>query len=156
MANNLTLIFDMDGTINKFYSVPNWLQKIRAFDTSPYLEAEPLWNTDKLNSLLLACLKKGIEVKICSWCSKESNKRFDDATRHAKLEWLKKYGFPYSSYRITHYGYPKEYCRNKNRRNILIDDNRNIREKFCRFENCEAIDPTETNIIEWLENLLAD
>lgn len=154
--SNLTIIFDMDGTINNFYDIPDWLSKIRDYNTAPYLEAKPKWDMDKLNSLLLACIEKGIEVKICSWCSKESNKNFDNATRQAKLQWLRKYNIPYTTYRITHYGYPKEYCRNRKRHNILVDDNAKIRERFCRFDHCEAIDPNEVNIIEWLEKLLAE
>lgn len=154
--NNLTLVFDMDGTIGAFYNVPDWLSKIRNFDVSPYLDAKPMWDMRKLRKLLLACIERGAEVKIVSWCSKESNKRFDDATRAAKLKWLEHYGFPYTSYRITHYGYPKEYCRNKERHNILIDDNSNVRNSFCRFEGCEAIDPNEVDLLSYLEELLAE
>lgn len=153
--NNLTLVFDMDGTIGALYDVPNWLSKIRNYDTSPYLEAKPMWDMKKLRQLLLACVERGAEVKIVSWCSKESNKRFNDATRMAKLKWLEQYNFPYTSYRITHYGYPKEYCRNKKRHNILIDDNSNVRDSFCRFENCEAVDPTKVDLLSYLEGLLA-
>ena len=30
------ICFDMDGTIADLYAVPNWLDKLRAEDASPY------------------------------------------------------------------------------------------------------------------------
>lgn len=39
-----TIYFDLDGTLVNLYNVPNWLQKIRSEDVSPYLDAEPLVN----------------------------------------------------------------------------------------------------------------
>ena len=38
------IFWDMDGTIADLYNVPNWLDKLRAEDTSPYREAEPLFS----------------------------------------------------------------------------------------------------------------
>ena len=29
------ICFDMDGTIADLYAVPNWLEKLRAYDASP-------------------------------------------------------------------------------------------------------------------------
>lgn len=33
------ICFDMDGTIADLYAVPNWLDKLRAEDASPYADA---------------------------------------------------------------------------------------------------------------------
>ena len=38
------IFWDMDGTIADLYNVPNWLDKLRAEDTSPYREAKPLFS----------------------------------------------------------------------------------------------------------------
>lgn len=154
--SNVAILFDMDGTLGDFYNVPNWLEEVRSFSTHPYEVAKPMWDTYKLSHLLSKCIERGAIIKIVSWCSKESNKRFDDRTRTAKLKWLRDNHIPYTSYRITHYGYPKEYCRIKCRRNILVDDNREIRKNFRKFENCETINPQKVDLIEWLEKLLAD
>lgn len=154
MNANFTLIFDMDGTLNRFYDVPDWLFKIRHEDTSPYLDAVPMWDMVELSTILNKLLEIGVEVKIVSWGSKGATSDYDNAVRKAKHEWLKKYDFPFSSCRITHYGYPKEYLRNKDRINILIDDNKEVRESFRRFDGCETIDPTKVNIVEWLKSLM--
>ena len=39
---------DMDGTIANLYGDPNWLEKIRAYDASPYANALPLLNMSLL------------------------------------------------------------------------------------------------------------
>ncbi len=154
MNANFTLIFDMDGTIASLYDVPDWLKKIRNEDTSPYLDAAPMWDMAELSTILNKLLEIGVEVKIVSWCAKHATKTYDDEVRKAKREWLKKFDFPCSSCRITPYGYPKEYLRNKNRINILIDDNKEVRESFRRFDGCETIDPTKVDIVEWLKGLM--
>lgn len=151
-----TIIFDMDGTLCSTYNVPNWLNELRERRTTPYELAEPMWDMEELRSLIIDCQARNIEIKIVSWSSKESTTDFDTRIRKAKHEWLNKYRFPFDSCRITPYGYPKEYLRNKNTQNILIDDNAEVRSSFCRFENCFAIDPTTVNIIEWLEELIKD
>lgn len=150
----LTLLLDMDGTIVATYNQKNWLEKLRNYDTSPYEKGEPMWDMEKLTLVLNELSEHDIEIKIVSWCSKESTADFTKRTRKAKKDWLKRYNFPYDSCRITPYGYPKEYFRNKQRLNILIDDNIEVRESFCRFENCIAIDPTKTDIIKYLQNLM--
>lgn len=154
MNANFTLIFDMDGTLNRFYDVPDWLFKIRHEDVSPYLDAAPMWDMVELSTVLHKLMEIGVEVKIVSWGSKGATSDYDNAVRKAKHEWLEKYNFPFSSCRITHYGCPKEYLRNKNRINILIDDNHEVRKSFRRFDGCETIDPTKVDIVEWLKSLM--
>lgn len=153
---NTTIIFDMDGTLCSTYNVPNWLAELRDYKTTPYEQAEPMWDMVELHNLIVSCQARNIEIKIVSWSSKESTAEFDARIRKAKHDWLEKYNFPFNSCRITPYGYPKEYLRNKNAQNILIDDNAEVRKSFCRFNNCSAIDPTTTNIVEWLKKLIED
>ena len=42
MNINITINFDMDGTIADFYGVENWLDYLMEEDTHPYAVAEPL------------------------------------------------------------------------------------------------------------------
>ena len=88
------ICFDMDGTIADFYSVPNWLDKLRAEDPSPYSDAAPMWDMEELRKILLLLIGEGWEVRIISWLSKDSSASYKDGVRKAKLEWLAKYDFP--------------------------------------------------------------
>ena len=49
---NRSINFDMDNTISALYDVEGWLEKLRAEDPSPYLEAEPMCDMEKLNEVL--------------------------------------------------------------------------------------------------------
>lgn len=80
--------FDMDGTLVDLYGVPGWLEALRAFDTTPYKVAKPMfdrkWMTRHLNTLQAM----GFKLRIISWSSKESTAEFDEAVRIAKINWL--------------------------------------------------------------------
>lgn len=149
-----TLIFDMDDTLNKFYDYPHWLELIRSNDPAPYLHAAPKWDMKKLGNILSALQEQGVEIKIVSWLSMTSNADFDSATRAAKRKWLKEYNIRPDHCHLVKYGTPKEYYRNKANRNILFDDNAEIRKHFANCENCITIDPNATDIVEYLSNLL--
>ena len=88
------ICFDMDGTIADLYAVPNWLDKLRAEDASPYAEAAPMWDMKALREVLLKLIDKGYEIRIISWLSKDSTEEYKTAVRKAKREWLEKYNFP--------------------------------------------------------------
>ena len=47
------IVFDLDGTLAGLFDVPNWLDKIRAYDPTPYQTAEPLVNMAELACLSL-------------------------------------------------------------------------------------------------------
>ena len=78
------ICFDMDGTIADLYAVPNWLEKLRAYDASPYLLAEPMCDMEELAFLLEVAQHRGIEVRVISWLSKESTKEYDELVRITK------------------------------------------------------------------------
>lgn len=148
------ICFDMDGSLNLFYNVPNWLEKIRAFDPSPYAEAEPLWDMEALAGILHQLQKNGIKIAIITWMSKESTPDFDKATREAKLQWLAQYDFPYDYFHCVRYGATKADSvrkRLKDGEAILIDDNKKVR---AGWRLGTAIDPTTENIIEVLKELI--
>lgn len=146
------ICFDMDGTIADLYSVPNWLDKLRAEDSSPYSDAAPMWNMEELRKILLLLISKGWEVRVISWLSKDSNESYKNEVRKAKLEWLAKYDFPYRRCHLVAYGTTKADCvRRWASPAILIDDNEKVRNGWHLGE---TIDPTKVDLIEELRKLL--
>lgn len=148
------ICFDMDGTIADLYGVSGWLERLRAFDPTPYTEAEPIWNMAELNEVLNSLRICGIEVRIITWLSKETTTEYDNLVREAKREWLEKCGFPFDNFHGVAYGTTKANCVRKyldEGEAILIDDNAKVREGWHLGE---AVDPTAINIVEYLKGLL--
>lgn len=151
------IIFDMDGTIADLYSVNNWLDKLRAFDETPYKNAKPLYDMEILNTLLNKLKQNGYKIVVTSWLSKNSNKEYDKKVRQAKKEWLNKYNFPFDEIHLVKYGTPKAYCtKGKANFQILVDDNSEVRLAFENYKSAvsnKTIDAKE-NIIPELYKLL--
>jgi hypothetical protein len=149
------ICFDMDGTIADLYGVPNWLQGLRAFDPSPYQQAEPMWDMEELNKVLEMLQAQGIEIRVISWLSKDSNRRYNEQVRQAKRNWLKKQNFVCNNVHLVKYGTTKANCIRKylaeNELAILIDDNEQVRNGWNLGT---TINPTEENIIEILKSLI--
>lgn len=146
------ICFDMDGTIANLYSVPNWLDKLRAEDSSPYSDAAPMWDMEELRKVLLLLTSEGWEVRVISWLSKDSSESYKNEVRKAKLEWLAKYDFPYRRCHLVAYGTTKADCvRRWASPAILVDDNEKVRNGWHLGE---TIDPTKVNLIEELRKLL--
>lgn len=137
------IFFDLDGTLNRLYDVPNWLPKLRAYDPAPYAEAEVMLNMSLLARYLNKLQKLGYRIGIISWLSKGSNTQYDEAVTKAKREWLKVHlnSVTFDFIRITPYGVPKEsWMTNTN--DILFDDNKEIRDDWSKWGG-EAYEPTE-------------
>ena len=147
------ICFDMDGTIADLYGVDNWLDMLRTYDPTPYANAEPMWDMAELADILNALRANGVEIRIITWLSKESNAEYDNAVRIAKREWLAKYGFPYDHFHGVRYGATKADSVRKylNGSAWLIDDNATVRKGWNMGE---AIDPTTCDIVELLRGLL--
>ena len=155
MMKTKMVVFDMDGTIADLYAVPNWLQMLRAEDPTPYAVAEPMWEMEKLADVLNALKVNGIEIRIVTWLSKDSTEEYKDLVRQAKLEWLEEMDFPFDNFHGVQYGATKANSIRKylaeDETAILFDDNEKVRKGRTLGE---TVDPTTTNIIEFLENLL--
>ena len=151
------ICFDMDGTIADLYGVKGWLEMLRNENPTPYEVAEPMWNTEALNAILMALQAKGIEIRIVTWLSKDSTEEYKTATREAKREWLADNAFPYDHFHGVKYGATKADSIRKylaeGETAILIDDNDKIRRGWHMGE---AINPTTTDIIEYLAGLLGE
>lgn len=150
------IIFDMDKTIAGLYDVPHWLEMLRAYDPTPYIVAEPMWDMMELVEILDEIRRHGITISIVSWLSKDSTKEYDTAVRKAKKEWLDKFGFPYDHCHLVKYGTPKANCVRKRvgyHEAILIDDDFRVRDSWHLGR---TYDPTEEDIIVLLRDLLEE
>lgn len=150
MASKM-IVFDMDGTIADLYGVPNWLSKLQAEDPSPYAEAEPMCDMERLRDVLLSLSMKGWEIRVVSWLSKDSSREYKAAVRKAKREWLARYNFPADKVHLVAYGTTKSTVVRKAAESaILIDDSAEVRDGWHLGE---TIDPMEVDLVEVLENL---
>jgi hypothetical protein len=150
---NKTIVFDMDGTIANFYGVDNWLNDIRNENTRPYEIAEPLYDMEVLNAILDVLRLQGWRIAITTWLAMGSSVEFENATRKAKIEWLKKYNFKYDEIHLVRYGTTKANATRKNGGyQILVDDNAKIRQGWSLGSTIDA----NKNIIDELMNLLEE
>ncbi len=146
------ICFDMDGTIADLYAVPNWLDKLRNEDPTPYDEAEPMWDMAVLRETLLSLIAQGWEIRVITWLAKESSEYYKLLVRDAKREWLDYYGFPYEKCHMVEYGTTKANCVRKMAESaILIDDNEKVRDGWHLGE---TLDPTNCDLIAELQKLL--
>ena len=125
MANrlNITINFDMDGTIANLYGVENWLEMLIAGDTTPYAVAEPLLRLSALAKRLNNLQRQGYDLAVISWLSKSGTEEYNEAVTAVKLNWLKKHlpSVNWDRITIVPYGTPKQnFCESP--LDILFDD----------------------------------
>lgn len=138
------LVLDMDGTIADLYGVPDWLPKLQAEDPSPYAEAAPLWDTEKLASTLEAMSEDGWRVVVISWLSKAASPKYAMAIRKAKRRWLTEQQLPWVEVHFVSYGTPKSIVvRNLPQGSWLVDDDEKVRAEW-ETNKGRTIDPTAT------------
>lgn len=150
------ICFDMDGTIADLYAVPDWLEKLRAEDATPYRDAPPMWDMARLREALIALADDGWEIRVISWLAKDSTPAYKKAVRTAKREWLARYNFPANKVHLVAYGTTKANAiRNAGATpGILIDDNKKVRDGWSMGA---AIDPLSTDDLPTLlEGLLTE
>lgn len=145
------IYFDMDGTLANLYGVENWLEKLRAYDASPYAEAEVLLNMQALAHRLNKLQQNGYTIGIISWLSKESTTAYDMAATAMKMAWLEKHlrSVKWDEIHIVAYGKKKsKLAQVKN--GYLFDDNESIRREWIKHNpNGWAFDVG--NILEVLD-----
>ena len=144
---NKTLVFDMDGTIANLYGVKGWLEDLRNESVRPYVEAVPLYNMEELADLLNTFKARGWRIAVTTWLAKGATKKYDNAVRKAKIDWLAKYAFPYDEIHLVKYGTTKANCTRKiGGFQVLVDDNEAIRRGWTLGATIDA----NENIIEKL------
>lgn len=148
---NKILVFDMDGTIANLYGVIGWLPMLRNEDTTPYEIASPMYDMVRLNAILMMLKAQGWKIVVTTWLAKGSTKEYDNAVRKAKLNWLKKYRFPFDEIHLVKYGTTKANCTRKHKGyQILIDDNEKIRKGWTLGSTINA----NENILDELVKLI--
>ena len=120
---NITINFDMDGTIADLYGVDNWLEYLIAEDTFPYANAEPLLRLSALARKLNSLQREGYQLAVISWLSKSGTNEYNKAVTEVKKEWLRKHlpSVKWDRVTIVPYGTPKQnFCHTE--LDILFDD----------------------------------
>ena len=120
---NITINFDMDGTIADLYGVDNWLDYLIAENTRPYAIAKPLVNLSALARKLNALQRMGYNLAVISWLSKSGSTEYNEAVTAVKMAWLAKHlpSVHWDRVTIVPYGTPKEnFCFSP--MDILFDD----------------------------------
>ena len=120
---NVTINFDMDGTIADLYGVENWLDYLIAENTFPYANARPLLRLSTLARKLNALQRNGYNLAVISWLSKSGTAEYNEAVTAVKMSWLKKHlpSVAWDEIHIVPYGTPKQnFCHNP--LDILFDD----------------------------------
>ena len=136
---NKTLVFDMDGTIANLYGVSGWLSDLRSENVRPYVEADPMYNMDKLAEILNVFKSCGWRIVVTTWLAKGATKAYDNAVREAKIEWLEKYDFPYDEIHLVKYGTTKANCTRKlGGFQVLSDDNEQVRKGWTLGATIDA------------------
>jgi hypothetical protein len=128
---NITINFDMDGTIADLFGIENWLPMLMAHDETPYAIAEPLLPLNTLARMLNRLQGKGYKIAVISWLAGGSDEEYDLAVTEAKLDWLATHmpSVEWDAIDIVPYGTPKnDFCMTPN--DILFDDCEQNREDW--------------------------
>ena len=128
---NITINFDMDGTIADLYGVENWLEYLLAEDTTPYAVATPLVRLATLARRLNTLQRNGYEIAVISWLSKSGSDEYNAKVTEVILDWLKKHlpSVAWDRITIVPYGTPKQnFCNNP--LDVLFDDEERNRENW--------------------------
>lgn len=142
---NTNIWFDMDGTIADLYGVNNWLDMLINENETPYAIAKPLINMQIFAKILNSLIKKGYQINIVSWLSKNGTPTYNEKVIQAKKQWLHKHlkSVQFSKIDIIKYGTPKQI----NRSGILFDDEKPNR------DNWRGVAYDEKDILKVLKEL---
>ena len=123
----MTIWFDMDGTLNKFYDVPNWLPMLQASDPTPYIIAKPNVNMSLLARYLHQLQNMGYEIGVISWLSKTGTANYNEKVIASKYAWLRKHlpSVKWDAIHIIPYGTPKQSFAHSDVDVLFDDEERN-------------------------------
>ena len=145
---NVTINFDLDGTLANLYGVEGWLPMLEAHDETPYVIAEPLLRLNIFARMINKLQREGYRLGVLSWLSKNADADYNERVTNAKLEWLARHlpSVVWDRIIIIPYGTPKEnYCETP--LDILFDD------ELKNRDNWNGIAYDVNDIIEILKNL---
>lgn len=149
------IVWDMDGTMADLYGVDGWLEMLENENPLPYEIAKPMWDMERLANIIRGLQAIGVEQRIVTWLSMDSSEEYKTETRRAKREWLEQFDFPYDHFHGVQFGATKADSVRKfladDETAILIDDSARVRKGWHLGE---TVDPTEVDIVDFLETLL--
>lgn len=147
----ITITFDLDGVLCDLYGVPNWLEALRAEDTTPYQVAQPLVKLTALAKRLNNLQREGFRLAVCSWLSKGGSDEYNARVISAKVEWLARHlpSVHWDEVNIVPWGTPKEFFCYTNK-DILFDDEAHNRAHWGGQAH------TETEIFTVLKSLIQE
>lgn len=128
---NVTINFDLDGTLCHLYGVDGWLEMLRAEDETPYVIAKPLLRLSALARILNRLQREGYRLGVISWLSKSGTEEYNEKVTNAKMNWLAEHlpSVMWDKITIVEYGTPKEmYC--DSLLDILFDDEEQNRKNW--------------------------
>ena len=128
---NITLNFDLDGTIADLYGVDNWLEMLIAEDETPYAIAKPLVRLNILARRLNTLQRNGYKLAVITWLAKNATAEYNEKVAQTKIEWLKKHlpTVQWDNINIVEYGTPKQnFCNTPY--DVLFDDEAQNRENW--------------------------
>lgn len=104
-----TIWFDMDGTIADLFKTENWLERLRAEDVTPYVEASPMVHLPTFCRECRQLQKLGYGIGIISWTSMKGSPKYNEEVASAKVKWLTKHlpSLQFDQIIICEYGTPK-------------------------------------------------
>ena len=148
---NVTINFDMDGTIADLYGVENWLEDLRSENARPYEVAKAIYDKMVLNEILGMLKAQGWRIVVTTWLAKDSTEYYKNLVRQAKLQWLAEQEFPFDEIHLVAYGTTKANCTRKlGGFQVLVDDNEKVRNGWHLGDTIDA----NENILEKLVDLL--
>lgn len=147
------IYFDMDGTLADLYNVNNWLEKLRAEDYTPYLQAKPMVDMERLAKICRKLQAKGYIIGIISWLGMFASNKYKKQTTVAKEYWLLTYAdIDFDEMHFVAYGTPKHLIA-KHKKQIIVDDNEVVCNKWQRYGG-QVINVSKQDMITELEKLL--
>lgn len=127
----MKICFDMDGTIADLYGVENWLEYLLAENVKPYKVAKPLVNMSALARRLHTLQRKGYEIGVISWTTKNGSTEYNAKVETVKRAWLRKHlaSVKFDFIAIVPYGYDKGLFADS-ADDVLFDDEARNRENW--------------------------
>lgn len=146
------IYFDLDGTLSDLYNVPQWLEKLRAEDATPYAQAKPLVNMVELAALIVQLRRKGFTVGVISWSAMGGSTEYTRQVKKIKRLWCERHGLQFDEFHVVKYNTPKHRVA-KIKNAVLVDDNKEVRTSWSLGQTIDASDAKQ--MIESLKKLAA-